>query len=102
MPAAAQDLPLSESRRIESTTASAESKPGPTRPAIEGRPMEVADLFALSEVGDVALSPDGEWIALTVTRPGFTNGCPTCNYKAAGDVWLINRRTGDRRNLTNG
>jgi dipeptidyl aminopeptidase/acylaminoacyl peptidase len=66
------------------------------------RPMTVEDLFTLSELGSVALSPGGEWIAATVTRPGSPNGCPTCNYKAAGDVWLINRRTGEPRNLTDG
>ena len=64
--------------------------------------MAVEDLFTLSELGDVAVSPDGERIALTLTRPGNPNGCPTCNYKESGDVWVIERATGARRNLTNG
>jgi dipeptidyl aminopeptidase/acylaminoacyl peptidase len=70
--------------------------------AQESRPMVVDDLFTLSELGDVALSPDGSQIAVTVTRPGKPNGCPTCNYKQSGDIWLIDRHSGERRNLTNG
>ena len=66
------------------------------------RPMAVEDLFTLAELDDVTLSPDSEWIAATITRPGRPNGCPTCPYKEAGDVWLVNRRSGERRNLTNG
>jgi dipeptidyl aminopeptidase/acylaminoacyl peptidase len=66
------------------------------------RPMVVEDLFTLSELADVSLSPGGDEIAATITRPGNANGCPTCNYKQSGDVWLIDRRTGERRNLTNG
>lgn len=76
----------------------AEATPGAQVP----RPMVVDDLFSLSELGDVTVSPDGQWIAATITRPGTANACPTCNYKATGDVWLIDRRTGDRRSLTNG
>src|SRR5262249_11406478 len=68
----------------------------------QGRPMTVEDLFTLSELDDVALAPDGEWTAATITRPGGPNGCPTCPYKETGDVWLVNARTGERRNVTSG
>jgi len=64
--------------------------------------MKPDDLFTLSELDDVTVSPEGAWIAATITRPGTANACPTCNYKATGDVWLIDRRTGEQRNLTNG
>ncbi|HEX6813353.1 MAG TPA: prolyl oligopeptidase family serine peptidase [Planctomycetota bacterium] len=64
--------------------------------------MRVDDLFTLSELDDVTVSPDGAWIAATITRPGTANAMPTGNYKATGDVWLIDRNTGARRNLTNG
>jgi dipeptidyl aminopeptidase/acylaminoacyl peptidase len=64
--------------------------------------MRPDDLFTLSELDDVTVSPDGAWIAVTITRPGTANAAPTSNYKATGDVWLIDRRTGERRNLTNG
>ena len=74
----------------------------PPAPAPQTRGMKPDDLFTLSELDDVTVSPDGAWIAATITRPGTANACPTCNYKATGDVWLIDRRTGERRNLTNG
>jgi dipeptidyl aminopeptidase/acylaminoacyl peptidase len=79
---------------------SSETRPPASAAATRG--MKPDDLFTLSELDDVTVSPDGEWIAATITRPGTANACPTCNYKATGDVWLIHSRTGERRNLTNG
>jgi dipeptidyl aminopeptidase/acylaminoacyl peptidase len=64
--------------------------------------MQVEDLFRLAELDDVAVSPDGNWVAATITRPGVANPCPTCNYKATGDVWLLAVSTGEWRNVTNG
>jgi dipeptidyl aminopeptidase/acylaminoacyl peptidase len=66
------------------------------------RPMVVEDLFKLSVLGPVAISPDGRRIAVTVARPGSTNGCQLCNYVDRGDIWVIDRRTGERRNVTRG
>jgi Tol biopolymer transport system component len=39
--------------------------PSPARP--ETRPLRVEDLFALKTVEDPQLSPDGQWVAYTVT-----------------------------------
>jgi dipeptidyl aminopeptidase/acylaminoacyl peptidase len=68
------------------------------------RPMTVDDLFTLSALSGVAVSPDGESLAATVIRPGSVSrfGCVLCNYQTAADVWLIDQRTGERRNLTQG
>lgn len=68
------------------------------------RPMTVDDLFRLSALAGVAVSPDGGWVAATVTRPGSVSrfGCILCNYQSLADVWLIDHRTGERRDLTGG
>lgn len=72
--------------------------------AARQRPMTVDDLFTLSGIAGAALSPDGEWVAATVVRPGSTSrfGCILCNYQTLADVWVINRRTGERRDITRG
>jgi dipeptidyl aminopeptidase/acylaminoacyl peptidase len=68
------------------------------------RPMTVDDLLGLSAVGGVAVSPDGEWVATVVIRPGSNSkfGCTLCNYQTLSDIWIGNRRTGERRNITRG
>jgi hypothetical protein len=73
----------------------------PPKPAA-ARGMRVDDLFRLSELEDVAMAPDGKWLVATITRPGVANPCPTCNYKATGDLWLLDLQRGAWRNVTNG
>jgi len=51
--------------------------------AAEKRPMTVEDLFAMGRVSDPQISPDGNWIAYTVTQYSMeTNGNNS-------DIWLV-------------
>lgn len=64
---------------------------GQTPPAIdetveampEPRPMTVEDLWAMERVGAPAVSPDGRWLAFTVTRFSAEEN------KGEGDLWLV-------------
>ena len=47
-------------------TASALLLPPPPA-AAEGRPLRPADVFSLKDVADPRLSPDGRWVAYTLT-----------------------------------
>ena len=68
------------------------------------RPMAPDDILRLEELGDVAFSPDGTWLAYVVRRAkavtyhkwDFLWG----NDRA--DVWLVPSSGGTPRNLTNG
>ena len=68
------------------------------------RPMTPDDILRLEELGDVALSPDGTWLAYVVKRSklvtyhkwDFLWG----NDRA--DVWLVPSSGGTPKNLTNG
>lgn len=51
-------------------------------PAQNKRPLELADLFAMKRISSYALSPDGRWIAYTVTTPRLAEN------SSATDVWL--------------
>jgi dipeptidyl aminopeptidase/acylaminoacyl peptidase len=57
-----------------------------TRPAAggpRGRPLTIEDFYGLRAVGSPALSPDGRWVAFTVTtRVEATNG-------ETAEVWLV-------------
>jgi dipeptidyl aminopeptidase/acylaminoacyl peptidase len=72
----------------------------------EQRPLTLDDLFALSNLASATVSPDGEWIAAVVIRPaapGEVYGRTFYELDVTrADVWLISRRTGERRNLTQG
>jgi Tol biopolymer transport system component len=39
----------------------------PAAGSVQPRPLKVDDLFALKDVADPRLSPDGKWVAYTVT-----------------------------------
>lgn len=47
------------------------------------RRWEVEDVLALKSVGQVALSPDGRWIAYVVTQNDLEQG------KSVSDIWLV-------------
>jgi dipeptidyl aminopeptidase/acylaminoacyl peptidase len=72
--------------------------------ALAQRPMRVEDLFALEQLGSIVASPDGKWLAVVIIRPAV----PRRAYRDFpfdldhADVWVIDRRTGQRRNITNG
>ncbi len=68
-------------------------------------PLTVDDLLALEQLDPVVeVSPDGEWLAVGITRPmapgeifqDFLYG------RDRADIWLISRRTGERRRITDG
>ena len=63
----------------------------------EPRPLTVDDVIALQQIRRVAISPDGEWTAVVIKRPG---GPVTEGDDAYTDVWLLSRHGGAARNLT--
>lgn len=69
------------------------------------RPLMPDDLFKLEEVGQVALSPDGQWLAYVVRRAKATaqiHTRPFLEGNDRGDVWLVSTSGGRPRNLTRG
>jgi dipeptidyl aminopeptidase/acylaminoacyl peptidase len=68
------------------------------------RPMTPDDVLRLEELGDVAFSPDGTWLAYVVRR------AKTVTYHKwdflwgndRADVWLVPSSGGTPKNLTNG
>lgn len=59
-----------------------------------GRPITVEDLFAMGRVGDPQISPDGNWIAYTVT-----DYCMESN-KSYSDIWLVSMDGKQLKQLT--
>ncbi|HZL85623.1 MAG TPA: S9 family peptidase [Candidatus Krumholzibacteria bacterium] len=61
------------------------------------RPMTVEDLWAVKRVGAPAVSPDGRWVAFTVTSYSMENN------KGQGDLWLLDttQKAEPRRLTTN-
>ena len=79
--------------------------PEPTTPPARKRPLTTDDLVRLEELGDVALSPDGRWLAYVVKRPRLTATFHKYDFLAGGDrgdVWLVEAAGGVPRNLTEG
>lgn len=79
----------------------------PSPSLAQGRePLTLDHLFGLSQLSHASVSPDGEWIAATVmrpVRPGEVYGRTFYEMDITrADVWLVSRRTGERRNLTGG
>lgn len=71
----------------------------------QSRPLTVDDLFHLEELGETALSPDGQWLAYVVRR----SIDQASNYRTNGlwgddraDIWLASTKGGKPRNLTGG
>ena len=62
------------------------------------RPMVVSDLFDISALRRASISPDGQWIAITVNRGGAAGSLEM----DGGDIWLIPRQGGVPSNLTKG
>lgn len=77
----------------------------PTTPA-SARELRIGDVLDLGRIERVTPSPDGEWVAAVVARPARTGEIFGRTYyetdPSRNDVWLISRRTGERRNLTVG
>lgn len=69
------------------------------------RPLTPDDLFKLEEVGQAALSPDGQWLAYVIKRPKATaqvHTRPFLEGNDRGDVWLVSTSGGRPLNITNG
>jgi len=68
--------------------------------------LTIDDVLDLTRVDQIAPSPDGEWVAVVVqraARPGEVYGRTFYELDPSrADIWLISRRTGERRNLTLG
>lgn len=63
--------------------APAGAQTSPATAATRGRPLAIEDFYRLKTVGSPELSPDGRWVAFTVTtRIEATNG-------ETGEVWLV-------------
>jgi len=58
------------------------------------RAITVEDLWAMGRIGDLRLSPDGRWIAYTVTFYSMEEN------KGNTDIWLISTEGGQPRRLT--
>ncbi|MPY86959.1 MAG: prolyl oligopeptidase family serine peptidase [Luteitalea sp.] len=69
------------------------------------RPLTPDDLFELEALGDVAISPDGEWLAYVLKRRKAEARHHKLDFldgNDRGDVWLVSTRNGSPRNLTDG
>src|SRR5579872_2391023 len=62
--------------------------------ASSARPFQVEDMQRLSRVGGARLSPDGKWVAFTVTRSDVAKNRTVTN------VWMIPAAGGDPQQLT--
>lgn len=69
------------------------------------RPLTTDDLFKLEEIGQTAISPDGEWLAYVIKRSresALIQTQPFLEGNDRGDVWLVPTAGGKPQNLTNG
>ncbi|MDQ4049449.1 MAG: hypothetical protein M3131_08735, partial [Actinomycetota bacterium] len=69
------------------------------------RPLTTGDLLRLEELGEVALSPDGRWLAYVVKRSRSSASFHKYDFLDGGDrgdVWLVETRGGEPQNLTEG
>jgi Tol biopolymer transport system component len=55
----------------------------PARAATPLRPLQAQDYYRLQTVSDVELSPDGRWVAYTLSTPNRTTD------RDDGDIWLV-------------
>lgn len=79
----------------------------PAAPAhAAGHPLTIDDVLDLTSIDRVAPSPDGEWLATVVLRAARPGEVYNRTYyeldPSRADVWLSSRRTGERRNITQG
>src|SRR5258706_7272917 len=71
-----------------------------------GRTLTIDDVLDLNRIDSVAPSPDGELAAVVVQRAARAGEVYGRTFyetdPSRDDVWLISRRTGERRNITHG
>jgi dipeptidyl aminopeptidase/acylaminoacyl peptidase len=63
-------------------------------PAQTGRPLELDDMFQMKRLGEPALSPDGKWIACSVSLPDLQTN------KVRSDLWVFSSDGKMSRQLT--
>lgn len=69
------------------------------------RPLTTDDLYSVEEIGQTAISPDGEWLAYVIKRPrssALIQTRPFLEGNDRGDIWIVPTRGGERQNLTSG
>ena len=68
------------------------------------RPLTPDDVLRLEDLGQVVLSPDGEWLAYTVKRPKTVSfhKWDYLNGDDRSDVWLVPSSGGTPRRVTDG
>ncbi|MDQ6778407.1 MAG: hypothetical protein M3071_19795, partial [Actinomycetota bacterium] len=67
--------------------------------------LTVDDLLRLEDLGGVALSPDGRWLAFVRQRPRLTAAFHKYDFLFGGDrgdVWLVDTSVGAPQNMTRG
>ena len=73
---------------------------------VSARELTLDDVLDLSRIEDVAPSPDGDTVAVVMSRPARAGEVYGRTYHetdvSRNDVWLVPRRGGPGRNLTNG
>ncbi len=65
-----------------------------TRPDTVRRPLEIADLFRIRRVGSPRISPDGAWVAYTVTATSLEE------EKSTTRIWMVPASGGEPLPLT--
>lgn len=68
------------------------------------RVLQVEDLMALEQVGPVAVSPDGRWVAVVIVRSkaGEKTHRDFPSDEDRADIWLVERHGSRTRNITSG
>src|SRR5881394_4571805 len=64
--------------------------------AAQKRAITFEDYIALKSVSDPQLSPDGKWVAYTVSIPSLEDN------RNVSRVWVADARTGKTRQVTDG
>ena len=83
-------------RRIASAALAVLALAGATAPvrAQQRHPMSVRDFLSLARPGEPAVSPDGRWVAYTVTEPDLAA------YRKRTDLWLVSATGGEPRRVS--
>src|SRR5688500_8649705 len=69
-----------------------------------GRPFSIDDVLRMHRIGPVSASPDGDVMVVTVTRPALSGDrfLRQSRQLDRTDLWLVSRRDGTVRKLTDG
>ncbi|KPJ90140.1 MAG: hypothetical protein AMS18_11390, partial [Gemmatimonas sp. SG8_17] len=63
-------------------------------PATQTRPLEIQDLFQIKRVGAPVVSPDGEWVAYTVSNSSLDP------EESETRIWMVSTDGGDPLAMT--